>query len=236
MAREFNRNIFIMMLSIMAGFIIITYFVADVAHQSQIQEINSEHDLEIVEIEENNIYFTTSFLESSVLLDSAREDRAFGNYHFDLAHLFYTSTLSETNETIMEQYRSTCVKNCAKALPKYQTASQNFDLAASFFEKTKNYTDFDSYIELLSLYIDLSNSGEQLTMLRYNATVYLKILAENITFVDNAPILENLTQIVELFNETMMAYGGALQEFEDIQEQIDEYNIEGFNPIREPPI
>ena len=236
MAREFNRNIFIMMLSIMAGFIIITYFVADVAHQSQIQEINSEHDLEIVEIEENNIYFTTSFLESSVLLDSAREDRAFGNYHFDLAHLFYTSALSETNETIMEQYRSTCVKNCTKALPKYQTASQNFDLAASFFEKTKNYTDFDSYVELLSLYVDLSNSGEQLTMLRYNATVYLKILAENITFVDNAPILENLTQIVELFNETMMAYGGALQEFEDIQEQIDEYNIEGFNPIREPPI
>jgi hypothetical protein len=236
MTHAFTRNIFIMMLSIMAGFIIITYFVADVVHQSQIQQLNSEHNMEIDEIEENNIYFTTSFLESSVLLDSAREDRAFGNYHFDLAHLFYTSALSEKNETVMEQYRSTCVNNCSKALPKYLTASQNFNLAASFFNTTKNYTDFNSYIELLGLYVNLSHSGEKLTMLRYNATIYLKILAENITFIDDASVLVNLTAILELFNETMAAYGGALSEYQQIQEEIDEYNIEGFNPIREPPV
>jgi len=224
------------MFSIMIGFIIITYFFADVAHQSQIQQLNVEHTSTIDAIEENNIYFTTNFLESSVLLDSAREDRAYGNYHFDLAHLFYSSAISENNETTMNEYKLISIQNCIKALPEYQTASQNFDLAASFFESTKSYTDFDSYIILLNLYVNLSNSGEKLTELRYNATIYLKILAENITYMDDISMLENLTNILDLFNETMIAYGGGLQEYEDIQQEIDEYNIEGFNPIREPPI
>lgn len=233
--KEFDKNLFIIMLTLMAGFVIITFFVADVVHQSQIKELNSEHITEIETLEENNIYFTTSFLESSVILDSGREDRAFGNYHFDLAHLFYTNALSERNETLMNESKQNSISNCTAALPKYQTASQNFQLAATFFEKTKQYTEFDSYLTLLTLYVNLSNSGYKLTMLRYNATSYLKILAESIEYNDDGvtQVLDNLTEVVEMFNQTMMAYGEALEEYETILEEINEYDIEGFNPIRE---
>jgi len=236
MAREFTRNLFIMMLSVMTGIVVITFFVADVVHQSQIKQLNSEHISEIHTIEKNNIQFTSSFIESSVLLDSAREDRAFGNYHFDLAQLFFSSALSERNETIMEEYKEDCTMNCIQALPKYEISSQNFDIASSFFESTKQYTEFQSYITLLSMYVNLSNSGAKITMLRYNATIYLKTIAENITFVNEtaAPIMENLTEIMDLLNQTLMAYNAELEIFEEIQEEIDEYNIEGFSPIREP--
>ena len=236
MARVFDRNMFIMMFSIMLGFVIITYFVADIMHTSQLDQLTSEHTTEIETIEENNIFFTTSFLESSVLLDSAREDRAFGNYHFDLARLFYISALSENNVTIMEDYKSNCISNCSEALPKYYNAHLNFELAASFFNSTKQYTDYDSYLELLSLYINLSSSGSKLTLLRYNATTYLTMLSENITFIDNAVVFEqNVTELLEMFNVTMAACGAAAAEYEEIQDLIDEYNIEGFSTIREPP-
>ena len=235
MAREFTRNLLIMGVSIMVGIVVITFFLADVVYQSQIQQLNSEHVSEIENIEENNIFFTSSFLESSVLLDSAREDRAFGNYHFDLAHLFFTSALSERNETKMDAYRLDCEKNCSKALPKYELSSQNFKLASSFFESTKQYTNFESYDTLLSMYVNLTNSGAKLTLLRYNATIYLKMIAENITFVNNSavPLMDNLSDIMDLFNQTMIEYGGELGNYEEIQDEIDEYNIEGFSPIRE---
>jgi len=235
MAREFTRNLFIMSVSIMVGIVVITFFLADVVHQSQIDQINSDHVSEIETIEEKNIYFTSSFLESSVLLDSAREDRAFGNYHFDLAQLFLTSALSELNETTMEEYKLNCKTNCSKALPKYEISSQNFYLASSFFESTKQYTNFQSYVTLLSMYVNLANSGAKLTLLRYNATVYLQMIGENITFFNNSavPLMENLSEIMDLFNQTMMVYGGELGNYEEIQDEIDEYNIEGFSPIRE---
>lgn len=234
-ARIFDRNMFIMMLSIMAGFIIITYFVADIMHNMQIEQLTSEHTSEIELIEENNIYFTTSFLESSVLLDSAREDRAFGNYHFDIARLFYTSALSETNESVMEEYKVLCDSNCSEALPKYHTAHLNFELATSFFDNTKKYTEYQSYLTLLSMYMNLSSSGARLTLLRYNATKYLKMLSENITFSDNGAVLENMTALLDMFNETLAAYAMESGNYQDIQDLIDEYDIEGFSTIREPP-
>ena len=85
------------------------------------------------------------------------------------------------------------------------------------------------------MYVNLTNSGAKLTLLRYNATIYLKIIAENITFVNNSavPLMENLSDIMDLFNQTMMEYGGELGNYEEIQDEIDEYNIEGFSPIRE---
>ena len=234
MKKRFDKNLFIIMFSLMVGFVIITFFIADVVHQTQIQQLNSEHTSEIETIEENNIYFTTSFLESSVLLDSAREDRAFGNYHFDLAHLFYTTALSQKNETIMQENKDNCISNCTFALPKYQFASMNFQLASSFFEATKNYTKYDSYMNLLTLYVNLSNSGYKLTILRYNATQYLRILAESMEYHDTGVIqtIDNLTEIMDLFTQSMGDYEEALQEYEDILDEIDEYDIEGFSPIR----
>ena len=64
MARELDRNMFIMLLSIMIAAIIITYFAADIVRRSEIEKLTTE----IETIEERNINFTDRFLKSSVLL------------------------------------------------------------------------------------------------------------------------------------------------------------------------
>jgi hypothetical protein len=218
----------------MLGFIVITYFVADVVHKTQIEQLTLEYNTEIETIEEKNIYFTTSFLESSVLLDSAREDRAFGNYHFDLAQLFFTSALSENNETKMYEYKDNCIDNCTKALPKYKLANENFKLSKTFYNNTKKFTNYEGYLTLLGLYVNLTSSGARLTLLRYNATKYLLMIAENITY-SNGAFLDNVEELLNLFNETMESYAAEQSNYEEIQQQIDEYDIEGFTTIREPP-
>lgn len=235
MKKVFDRNIFIMMFSVMVGFIIVTYFVADIVHQSQIQELNTEHSLQIETLEENNINFTTSFLESSVLLDSAREDRAFGNYHFEIAHLFYTSALSENEEETLNNYKNNSMKNSTAAMPKYLMSHYNFLEASKFFNITKSLTIYDNYIYLLTLYVNLTLSGAKLTILRYNASRYLKMLAENITYVNGSAALnQNVTDLLLLFNETMAMYGAEVGSYEEYLEEIDEYDIKGFSTIREP--
>ena len=234
MVRVFDRNMFIMTFSVMIGFIVITYFVADIVHRSQIQALNTEHTLEIETIEENNINFTSGFLESSVLLDSAREDRAFGNYHFDIAHLFYTSALSERNQSVMNDYKNLSIYNSTQAMPMYLSSHYNFLEASDFFETTKGFTVYGNYLQLLNLYVNLTQSGARLTMLRYNASLYLKMLTENITYVNGSGALENVTELLLLFNETMAMYGGELGGYEELLEEIDEYDIKGFSTIREP--
>ncbi len=234
MERVFDRNMFIMAIAIMVGVVVVTYFVADIVHQSQIQSLNTEHTQEIETIEENNINFTSSFLESSVLLDSAREDRAFGNYHFDIARLFYISALSENNITDGQHYKNKSIENCSLAMPVYFTAHQNFKQASSFFDNTKKFTEYENYIQLLDLYVNLSSSGERLTLLRYNASNYLRMLAENITISNGSIGQENVTALENLFNETLAMYDGELATYEEIQEDIDEYDIKGFSTIREP--
>ena len=234
MVRVFNRNMFIMTFSVMIGFIVITYFVADIVHRSQIQALNTEHTLEIETIEENNINFTSGFLESSVLLDSAREDRAFGNYHFDIAHLFYTSALSERNQSVMNDYKNLSIYNSTQAMPMYLSSHYNFLEASDFFETTKGFTVYGNYLQLLNLYVNLTQSGARLTMLRYNASLYLKMLTENITYVNGSGALENMIELLLLFNETMAMYGGELGGYEELLEEIDEYDIKGFSTIREP--
>jgi len=39
---------------------------------------------------------------------------------------------------------------------------------------------------------------------------------------------------MDLFNETMIMYGNALDIYEGYENDIDEYDIEGFSTIREP--
>lgn len=234
MTSVFDRNMFVMALTVMVGVVIVTYFIADIIHQSKIEELTLEHATEIETIEEKNMNFTSGFLESSVLLDSARESRAFGNYHFDLASLFYNSALSEKNISTVESYKNKTIDNCTKAMPKYLAAHLNFKSASTFFNTTKYYTDVSSYVELLDLYVNLTKSGARLTMLRYNASKYLKYLAENITLTDGTIGLENVSELLELFNETLFMYGNELNRYEEQEEKIEEYDIEGFSPIREP--
>lgn len=223
-----------MAIVIMIGAVTITYFIADLQHQSQLTQIATDHSVEIDTIEENNLNFTNGFLESSVLLDTAREDRAYGNYHFEIAYLFYSTALSEKNESLFEQYQNHSIDNCTLAMPQYLVSHQNFKLASTFFKNTKNYTSNQQYLVLLDKYVNLTSSGAVLTHLRYNASKYLLMLAENISFVNDTVILENMTEVEDLFNMTMELYKVALIEYEEIQEEIEEYNIKGFSTIREP--
>lgn len=229
MVRVFDRNMFIMLFSVMIGVILITYFLADIVNQSKLESLTTEHIAEIETIEEMNIKFTNGFLESSVLLDTAREFRAFGNYHFDLAILFYNSALSEKNISLMKSYINNTIDNCTKAMPKYFNSHLNFESSSDFFNNTKKHTTYSNYLKLLDLYVNLTKSGSRLTLLRYNASKYLKYLAENVT---NDEI--NLSALMDLFNESMMIYDEELGIYNEYEEEIDEYDIVGFDPNREP--
>lgn len=234
MAKIFDRNLFIMLFSIMVGVIIVTYFMADIVNQTKIDQLTAQHTVEIETIEEMNINFTNNFLESSVLLDSAREFRAFGNYHFDLGSLFYTSALSENNISKINEYKNMSIDNCTEAMPKYLNSYLNFESASNFFNNTKKHTTYGHYLDLLNLYIKLTDSGAKLTMLRYNASIYLKYLSENITIQNGSAFVTNETGLMDLLNMTLMMYGAEAGNYEDIEQDIDEYDIKGFDPKREP--
>lgn len=222
-----------MLVAIMVGVIIITYFAADIQKRAQIATLTSEHISEISIIEGKNINFTNNFLQSSVLLDSAREDRAYGNYHFDIALLFYNSALSEKNSSTFSLYTSRTIDNCTSAMENYLISHLNFLSAKSFFNGTKKYTNYEQYLELLDIYEGLTGSGARLTMLRYNASQYLKYLAENLTLVDgNVGFLTNVTDLMNLFNETMDLYEQESNVYNDYKKELSEYDIKGFDPIR----
>jgi len=233
MARLFDRNMFIILLAIMIGIITITYFVADIVNQSKINTLTTAHVSEVEAIEKMNINFTNNFLESSVLLDTAREHRAFGNYHFDLASLFFNAALTERNTTMIQSYKNITIDNCTKAMPKYNISGLNFKMASSFFNNTKKYTEYSGYLKLLDLYINLTESGARLTMLRYNASEYLKYLTENLTVINGLAALDNVSDLMDLFNVTTDMYSNELDIYEECEEEIDEYDIEGFDPNRE---
>jgi len=232
MARLFDRNMFIILMAIMIGFITITYFVADIVNQSKIDTLTTAHVSEVEAIAEMNINFTNNFLESSVLLDSAREYRAFGNYHFELASIFFNSALSEKNISIMELYKNRTIDNCTEAMPKYNISNLNFKTASSFYDNTKKYTEYEGYLKLLDIYVNLTESGARLTILRYNASKYLKYLAENITVINGMVALDNVSDLMDLFNETLYMYGSESDIYDIYEEELDEYDIEGFDPKR----
>jgi len=76
------------------------------------------------------------------------------------------------------------------------------------------------------LYVSLTQSGARLTMLRYNASSYLKQIAENITWVNNTVVLsENVTLLLGMFMETMDEVGKEEGTYEEIQEDLDEYEF-----------
>ena len=231
MEKVFTKNMFVMLLSIMIGTLLITYFVADIVHRSNIEALTTQYTTEIETIEGKNINFTSHFLSSSVLLDKSREDRAFGDYHFDLAFLWYSSALSETNETLMDLYKARAIDNCTDAMPNYVNSHLNFEEAQASFNDTKAYTTYPKYLEILDIYVDLTGTGALLTSLKYNASQYLIYITQNLTFKNNkVTYLENMTEMLGLFNMTMGLIGGVLEEYEGLQDEIDEYEF--FEEIR----
>ena len=228
MAREFDRNLFVMLLAIMVGIIIITYFVADIVNRSKIEDLTTHYEGEITTVMGESENFTSNFLRSSVVMDQAREDRAFGNYHFDLAFLWYQSALAEKTSSLLELYKERGIDNCTNAMPNYLYSHLNFEEAKGYFDGTKAFTNVNKYLDILDLYVSLTDSGSKLTMLRYNASLYLMYLLENLTFdagAGNATFMENVTGLMGLFAGMMGAYGDELIIYEELQDEIDEYEF-----------
>jgi len=239
MHKEFNRNMMVMLVAIMAGVVIITFFTADIMRKTQSEEqissLNTQIEsktAEIKDVKERNINFTNHFLKSSSVLDMAREDRADGNYNFDYAFIMYTTALSEDNETNMNNYKSETVLNCDYSMYNYTNSNMNFKIAGSLYNTTKSFTVYNGYISLLDLYINLSNSGARLTMLRYNASRYLSMLAENITMENNTvTFIANMTVIEDMFDELVnILIPQETGIYEELKKDIQEYDIEGFDP------
>ena len=228
MVRIFSRNLFVMLLAIMVGVIIITSFAADIVNRSKLDTLTTYYEGEITTVKGKSENFTSNFIKSTVVLDQAREDRAFGNYHFDLGFLWYQSALSEDNGSLFNLYKARGIVNCTDAMPNYIYSNLNFDEAQTYFSDTKSYTDIAKYITILDRYIELTGSGSRLTILRYNASKYLMYLLENLTFNENtneAIFLENVTGLMGLFEDTMGAYEEETDIYDDYQDEIDEYEF-----------
>ena len=223
MARVFDRNIFIMLVAVMIGIVVITYFIADIMRRSQIETLTFQHEGEMRDVTYKSENFTDRFLQGTLKMNAAREIREVGNYHFDFALFWYTNAFRNvTDETI-----HCCIENCTNAMSKYLESYESFNLSQPLFEEAKTYTNHSKYIEILGYYLLFAESGKNITMLRYTASEYLRAAAENLSLGQT----ENLTLMMDLFNQTEDRYGEQLGVYNEYKGQIDEFVF--FDPIRE---
>jgi hypothetical protein len=224
MERIFDRNMFLMFLAIMVGAVVVTYFAADIVNRSTIDTLNSQHVVIIQSMEEKNENFTSNFLESSILLDTAREDRATGNYLFDLARLSYTGALYALDAEAMEIDKNRAIENCTMAVAEYENSHLNFKSASQHFMVTKAFVVVDKYLDLLDKYAALCASGARLSSLRMNSSLYLRSLAENLTFHnDTVGFLENMSMVMDEFDLSEFDVGIETDIYEEIKEEIEGY-------------
>jgi len=222
-----------MLLSVMIGIVIITYFIGDIVNRSKIEEIKKDYGVEITDINVKNEQFTSHFIESTVSLDQARDRLALGDYNYKLAFLWYYSALNENNITDFNLFKIRGVDNCSKAIPVYQKSAINFNLAESFFRDTKNYTSYYKYLEILDLYINLTKSGYNLTLLKEEACNYLQILIENLIIDEqtgNVTYLGNVSDTLRLLDEALLLIDDLEEGYERCQDYIDDYLF--FDEIR----
>lgn len=208
----------------MIGAIVITYFVADIVNRSKIEQLRTEQRVEIGDINAKNENFTNYYLQGSITMDSARETREVGNYYFDFALFWYSNALRNVNSSLIQQ----CIDNCTAAMEKYLASYESFGKSKPYFETAATYTSNERYLEVLGYYIGFSGAGQNITLLRYNASDYLRRAAENLSIGN----MENFTILIENFNQTQILYQQQLQGYTDFKNQIDEYLF--FDEIREP--
>jgi len=213
MARLFDKNMFIMMVAIMLGIVIITFFMADLVNQSKMDTLTEEHVIEIEDINRRNENFTDYFLQGSVTIDSAREIREVGNYFFDFALFWYNSAIVNISNTSINK----CIENCDNAMNEYANSNKKFELSKPFFEDAKTFTD--RYETILGYYVGFARAGQNITDLRYNASNYLKKVAENLSLGQ----MDNVSMLMDLFNETTGLYDEAFEDYESRKDQIDGY-------------
>lgn len=234
MAREFDRNMFVMLVAIMIGVVVVTYFIADIVRRSEIETLTTEHSIEIEGINSKNENFTNSYLQGSVTMDSAREVREAGNLDFVIALFWYNNALVNASVWFNDAWTNgtknltqQCINNCTTAMEKYLSSYQKFADSKPYFEKAMTFTEQERYIMALGYYVNFAQLGQNITVLRYNASRYLKQAAENLSIgnTENATMLmENFTVLGELYEEL-------LEEYEEQKGQIDDYLF--FDEIRE---
>lgn len=225
MAREFTRNMFVMLVSIMAGVIIITYFVGDIVNRSKIETLTQQYTYEIGDLTSKNENFTNNFLQGIVKMDSAREVRELANYYFDFALFWFNNALVNQSNILTQK----CIENCTYAMEKYLSSHGSFGKSGPYFINARNFTNNSRYLEVIGYYIGFAQAGKNITMLRYEASDYLRRAVENLSFGNT----ENVTLLRELFNVTEQAYQEAEQFYQDFRYQIDGYIF--FSTIREIP-
>lgn len=225
MAREFTKNLFVMLVAIMIGVFIITYFVADIINRSKIETIQTENTVKIEDINSRNENFTNHFLQGSITMVSAREIREVGNYHFDFALFWYNTALVNTTKNFILH----CTENCTDAMMSYLASYQKFGESRPYFVEAKNYTNKDKYKDALNQYINFTRAGQTITLLRYNASKFLRQAVENLSIGN----MKNVTMLMENFNLTETNYTGQLQIYESQKDVIDNSYL-FFDTIRPP--
>jgi len=213
-----------MLIAILVGVVIITFFIADIMRQSQIDTLNIEHKTQIQTITYKNENFTDHFFQGIVQMDSAREVREIGNYHFDFGLFWYSNAYNNFSE----KYITNCIDNCTLAMTNYLKSYESFNLSKPYFENAQLFTNQSKYLEVLGYYVRFAQSGKNITLLRHTASKYLKHAAENLSNGN----LDNVSLLMDLFNETEEAYGDEVGSYNDYRGQIDEYWF--FDEIREP--
>jgi len=225
MAREFTRNMFIMLAAIMAGAVVITYFAGDIVNRSQIDIINTQHVIQISDLNSRNENFTNHMLQGSIKLDAARETREIANYHFDFALFWFNLALNTGNLTMTPKI----LTNCTEAASQYLDAAENFNDSVPYFLTAQGMTNASKYLEILGYYIGFAHAGRNISLLRYNASELLRKAAENLSAGNEGNVtslLENLTAVENLISEEQ-------QQYEGYRQQIDGYLF--FSEIREIP-
>jgi hypothetical protein len=215
----------VMLVSVMLGVVIITFFVGDIANRSKIDTLNLQHTVEIGDINSKNENFTNHFLQGSIKMDAAREVREVANYYFDFALFWFNNALANQSKNLTKQ----CIDNCTNAMQKYLDSYENFKKSTPYFENGRNYTNNSKYLEVLEYYIGFAHAGQTITMLRYNASDYLRRAAENLSFGN----MKNVTALMENFTAVEQIYQQALLVYQEYQSQINGYLF--FSTIREIP-
>ena len=193
----------------MVGVFIITYFAADIINRSKIETLTTAHVVEIEDINSKNENFTNYFLQGSVKMDSAREIREVGNYYFDLAaRIWYPQ----------EEYQKV-IDNCTDAMSQYLMSNLKFAESKPYFIAAKTFTENPSYKGALGYYVAFANSGENITLLRYETARYLLYIAENLSLGN----VGNATLLLENFSILESYYGEMLEEYNGYKDLIDLY-------------
>lgn len=209
----------------MVGVIIITYFIGDIINRSKLDTLTEQYTIEIDDLTSRNENFTNNFLQGIVKMDSAREVRELANYYFDFALYWFNNALVNNSANLTQR----CIENCTYAMEKYVSSHESFGKSRPYFITAQNFTNNSRYLEVIGYYIGFAQAGKNITLLRYNASDYLRRAAENLSFGS----MENVSILREMFNVTEQAYQVGEQDYQNFRYQIDGYIF--FSTIREIP-